>query len=158
LKSEEALDEDAVLSILKFVRIRVTKHRKVILKFLLDSGRPVSHAEINRELPELDRVTLYRTLSAFVEAKIAHQAQGPDGSWRFCAHSVNEKGCPGNHPHFLCTSCGTMICLTGHALERLDVPEGYEVSGKQFVIYGLCAKCKLNLPPQKNKAGDKFSA
>jgi Fe2+ or Zn2+ uptake regulation protein len=37
-----------------------------------------------------------------------------------------------------------MICLTDHALERLEVPEGYEVSGKQFVIYGLCAKCKMD--------------
>ncbi|MDR3353750.1 MAG: transcriptional repressor [Synergistaceae bacterium] len=141
MKCEDELQWSVVLRLLKSARLRVTKHRKAILRSLLESGRPVSHSEINRDLPDLDRVTLYRTLSAFVRAGIAHQVQGPDGSWRFCAHSMKEKGCPGNHPHFLCTACGTMICLTGHTLERLEVPEGYEVSGKQFVVYGLCAKC-----------------
>jgi Fur family ferric uptake transcriptional regulator/Fur family zinc uptake transcriptional regulator len=57
---------------------------------------------------------------------------------------MDGKGCPGNHPHFICTACGTMICLLDRTLGRMDVPDGYEVSGKQFVIYGLCAKCKLD--------------
>ena len=146
LECDDEFSRDVVSGILKSARIRATRHRRTILRFLLDSGHPVSHSEINRELPELDRVTLYRTLAVFVRAGIAHQVQGPDGSWRFCAHSAGGKGCPGNHPHFLCASCGMMICMTDHSLEWLEVPEGYEVSGKQFVIYGLCAKCKSRNP------------
>jgi Fur family ferric uptake transcriptional regulator/Fur family zinc uptake transcriptional regulator len=133
---------DVVLKLLESAAIRATRRRKITLKFLLESDRPVSHADISREHPELDRVTLYRTLALFVNAGIAHQVKSLDGLWRFCAHGADEKGCPGNHPHFFCTSCGTMICLTNYPLERLNVPDGYEVLGKQFVIYGLCDKCK----------------
>jgi Fur family ferric uptake transcriptional regulator/Fur family zinc uptake transcriptional regulator len=142
LALERGICESDVLGFLEYAGLRATRHRKVILRFLLESGRPVSHSEVKGVLPQLDRVTIYRTLAAFVNAGIAHQVQSPDGSWRFCAHRTDGKGCPGNHPHFFCTSCGAMICLTGHALERIDVPEGCEVSGKQFVIWGRCASCR----------------
>jgi Fur family ferric uptake transcriptional regulator/Fur family zinc uptake transcriptional regulator len=92
-------------------------------------------------ISKLDRVTLYRTLENFVENEVAHQIKGTDGVWRFCVHKPSQDGCQGNHPHFLCNVCGKMICLTDNKLVRVDVPEGYEVDGKQFVIYGKCSTC-----------------
>jgi Fur family ferric uptake transcriptional regulator/Fur family zinc uptake transcriptional regulator len=121
--------------------MRITQSRTDILGFLIDAGHPLSHAEIQKAIPGADRVTLYRTLARFAEKEIIHQVAGPDGAWRFCAHPPDRKGCPGNHPHFLCTSCGEMICLTGQNLPRVDVPGGFEVKGKQFVVYGRCPAC-----------------
>ena len=127
--------------LLRTAGLRVTVNRLDILKFLMETGRPMSHSEIQEHLPSLDRVTLYRTLACFVSKEVAHQVQGPDGAWRFCAHEPLTEGCPGNHPHFLCSSCGKMFCLTGHRLPRVEVPEGFAVDGKQFVVYGKCAQC-----------------
>jgi Fur family ferric uptake transcriptional regulator/Fur family zinc uptake transcriptional regulator len=104
----------------------------------------MAHAEIQDALPDMDRVTLYRTLANFVAKEVAHQVQGPDGAWRFCAHPPDTKGCPGNHPHFLCSSCGKMICLTDQSLARVSVPDGYAVCGKQTVVYGKCSNCAGN--------------
>jgi Fur family ferric uptake transcriptional regulator/Fur family zinc uptake transcriptional regulator len=104
----------------------------------------------------MDRVTLYRTLASLVKKCVAHQVQGPDGAWRFCSHRPTDNGCPGNHPHFLCESCGTMICLTDQSLTRVEVPDGYAIAGKQFVVYGKCSGCadiskkKLRKKPRKN--------
>jgi Fur family ferric uptake transcriptional regulator/Fur family zinc uptake transcriptional regulator len=89
----------------------------------------------------LDKVTLYRTLQTLKTYGIVHQVQGLDGVWRFCAHDPESKGCPGDHPHFLCLHCGKMICLTGQRLPRVEVPEGMTVEGKQFVVYGCCSEC-----------------
>jgi Fur family ferric uptake transcriptional regulator/Fur family zinc uptake transcriptional regulator len=133
--------KDALREALRAAGLKVTPLRVEVLSYLTDSARPMSHSEIQAALPGLDKVTLYRTLAAFVEADIAHQVQGTDGTWRFCAHIRDGGGCPGNHPHFLCSSCGIMTCLTDQVMPRVDLPEGYTVSGKQLVIHGKCADC-----------------
>ena len=127
-------------TLLKSAGLRITYNRIEILKFLIERGRPLSHAEVHDALPDMDRVTLYRTLASLVARGVSHQVQGPDGAWRFCSHKPGD-GCPGNHPHFLCSSCGTMTCLTDQRLARVDVPDGYEVEGKQLVVYGICSRC-----------------
>lgn len=102
----------------------------------------MSHSEISAKLTEpLDKVTLYRTLQALKNTAIVHQVQGLDGAWRFCAHDITAAGCPGNHPHFLCIYCGRMTCLPGQSLQRVEVPDGIEVEGKQLVVYGRCTGC-----------------
>lgn len=131
-------------SILKSANLKVTHLRLAVLDFLMQTGVPVSHSDIQAHIPDIDRVTLYRTLASFVEANIVHQVQGLDGAWRFCAHSHTDTEstcCPGNHPHFLCTSCGKMTCLPEQPMSKIDVPNGYKVVGKQFVAYGMCPEC-----------------
>lgn len=123
--------------------VRSTPFREQVLSLLLQRGHPMTHAEIRQALPNTaDRVTLYRTLETLRDAEILHQVQGADGVWRFCAHEPGGEGCPGGHPHFLCLSCGSMVCLMGQSIQRVDVPEDALVQGKQLVVYGLCARCK----------------
>lgn len=133
---------DIVRKLLKEAGLRNTKQRITVLELLLRKGVPLSHAEVSEMLAEpMDKVTLYRTLQTLQSVGIVHQVQGLDGVWRFCAHDPGVEGCPGDHPHFLCLTCGTMQCLTDQSLPRVDVPEGVEVGGKQLVIYGTCADC-----------------
>lgn len=134
--------DDALRIILRANGKRATTQRISVLRYLCESGRPMTHGEILSALPDLDRVTLYRILSAFVETNIAHQVQGSDGAWRFCAHisgDGDEAGCPGGHAHFLCVECGRMECLIDQKMPKVDVPEGTVVHGKQLVVFGLCA-------------------
>lgn len=124
-------------------RVRATPFREQVLSLLLQRGCPMTHAEILQALPDTaDRVTLYRTLETLRDAEILHQVQGRDGVWRFCAHELGGDGCPGGHPHFLCLACGTMVCLMGQDLQRVEVPGDVFIRGKQLVVYGLCASCK----------------
>ena len=132
--------------LLRSAGMKVTPLRLQILGELIDAARPLSHAELTALMPDLDRVTLYRSLTTFVEKDIAHQVQGIDGLWRFCAHADDGHGCPGNHPHFLCTVCGTMTCLTDQRLPRVDVPNECCVDGKQLVAYGVCSQCSKEAP------------
>ncbi len=122
--------------------LRATRQRRLVLNLLLEKGSPLSHGEISSMLEEpLDRVTLYRTLQTLRCASIVHQVQGLDGVWRFCAHDPETKGCPGDHPHFLCLHCGKMFCLIDQRMQRVEVPDGMKVEGKQLVIYGCCKEC-----------------
>jgi len=123
--------------------LRRTKAREAVLSLLRQAERPLAHHEIaaRPETARLDRVTLYRTLGALQRARLVHRVQGVDGVWRFRAHASERVECPGNHPHFLCLSCGAMSCLDGQALPWVSVPEGTEVRGKQLVVYGRCRGC-----------------
>lgn len=123
----------------------------MILELLFAQGSPLSHGEILSRIDEhLDRVTLYRTLETLKKAGIVHQVQGIDGVWRFCAHDEDSSGCPGDHPHFLCLDCGRMFCITDQRMPRVTVPEGIEVEGKQFVVYGRCAECATQISEKRD--------
>lgn len=128
---------------LKDAGLRRTPARIALLGLLLRSERPLAHHEIVAEpaASELDRVTIYRTLSALQEAGLVHGIQGTDGVWRFRANARDVAGCPGDHPHFLCRSCGRMSCLAAQAMPWVEVPPGARVEGKQFLVFGLCTDC-----------------
>ncbi len=90
---------------------------------------------------ELDRVTLYRTLTTLQKAGLVHRVQGREGVWHFCAHMPRADRCPDNHPHFLCVQCGQMRCLTDQSIPYIAIDEGERVTGKQLVASGLCSVC-----------------
>lgn len=135
--------------LLKWAGLKKTKIRLEILESLIWESRPLSHAELSslERLSSLDRVTVYRNLAALQKSGIVHGIMGVDGIWRYCAHDMNQPGCSGNHPHFICLSCKTMICLTGQRLPTVKVPEGYTVSGKRLLVYGYCPACRKKSDP-----------
>jgi Fur family ferric uptake transcriptional regulator len=132
---------DGPRALLKGAGLRVTAVRLDVYSYLLKQGRPLSHQEITTRQRRHDRVTLYRTLNTLRAAGLVHAVQGLEGVWRFCAHRPEYSGCPGNHAHFLCLSCGRMICLPDQKLPYVEVPPEMEVKGKQLLVYGLCASC-----------------
>ena len=132
---------DRTQKLLKEAGIRPTSVRRDVFAYLLHRGLPLSHQEIINRMGHYDRVTLYRTLNTLTGAGLVHAVQGLEGVWRFCAHDPEHRGCPGNHPHFLCLSCGRMICLPDQKLPYVEVPADIEVKGKQLLVYGRCASC-----------------
>ncbi|MBN2797679.1 MAG: transcriptional repressor [Deltaproteobacteria bacterium] len=121
--------------------LRRTAARVLVTERMVAEGRPLTPAGICEALPELDRVTVYRTLASLEGAGLAHKVQGLDGAWRYCIDDSEISGCPGGHPHLLCTRCGAMACLLGQGLPWVAVPEGFAVQGKQLVVHGICASC-----------------
>jgi len=130
--------------------VRATHVRLAVLRSLIRLGHPTSQPDLAR-LPQLeacDRVTLYRTLNLLRSSGLVHTVQGIDGAWRFCAHELDVAGCPGDHPHFLCLSCGRMLCLVGQKLPHIEVPADVQVQGKQLVVYGRCGACAPRVTPK----------
>ena len=122
--------------------IRPTKARAQVLEAIMGAGRSLSHPELAGLLPELDRVTVFRSLKALKASGLLHGIQGLDGVLRYVVNPVGRRGCPGKHPHFLCLECGAMSCLSDQRLPHVRVPEGAEVSGKQYLVYGICPVCR----------------
>lgn len=134
---------ERVRETLRAAGLRRTPARERVLSTVESLAAPVTHGDLaaHPDLADIDEVTLYRTLSTLVEAELVHRVHGLDGAWRYCIQQRDRRGCPGNHPHFLCTSCGSMDCLVDQPLPRVAVPEGSEVLGRQFLVHGRCAAC-----------------
>lgn len=146
MKSRKLLEESG---------LRFTRARDMVLRFLYDVRRPLTHGQIAKGpgMENIDRITLYRTLAALLEAGLLQRVQGKDGVWHFCAPPhPNGAGCPGNHPHFLCTRCGQMRCLIGQSLPWITVDGAERVIGKYLVAYGLCSACATEQESGKQPA------
>lgn len=135
-----------IRQVLRQASLRCTPGREAVLRFLYDSGRPLAHGQIATApgMEGVDRVTLYRTLTALEEARLLHRVQDKDGVWHFCAHPPDGDGCPGNHAHFVCDTCGQIRCLADQSLPWVTVKEGERVFGKQLVVYGICLVCTVD--------------
>ncbi len=122
--------------------------------------RPLSHQEMasHPESRGLDRVTLYRTLTALQRAGLLHRVQGVDGVWRFGGPRPDPGTCGGNHLHFLCLQCEQMSCLTGQPLPWVQGPPGAAIFGKQLLVYGRCAACSRTQPAASPPARPKRRA
>ena len=136
--------EESAGTLLGETGVRRTPVRETVLRKLLDAGAPLSQKDLaaTAGLERVNKVTLYRTLEILANAGIAHRVIGIDGEWRFCSHAPDDGRCAGNHPHFLCLNCGRMACLRDQTMPRVNVPEGYDIEGKQLIVYGICPECR----------------
>jgi len=138
-------------ALLRAAGLRVTPVRLGVLRSLCQTHEVVSADQIVEDLSRSraakgrgrkpDRVTVYRTLNALVDAGIAHRMDPGDRVFRFgltgdhaahvpsagkscgcgpsenCGHPASATGAPRvpdqshGHPHFLCESCGKVECL-----------------------------------------------
>lgn len=123
--------------------LRPTRTREAVLEALLEAGTSLSHAELAARLPSHDKVTVYRSLKALRSSGLLHGVLSLDGVLRYVAHRGEGGPCPGGHAHFLCLGCGSMTCLNDTAMPRVELPAGFRVRGKQFLVYGLCPSCEV---------------
>lgn len=115
-----------------------TPARIAVYATLLAAERPRSHVDIQRELPLLDRVTVYRVLDWLVHEGLAHRVVDATGIWHF-APSVDQAR--SEHAHFHCDRCGQFYCLTETPAPRLTLPPGFIGKKRGLVIGGTCAGC-----------------
>ena len=128
---------------LRAAGLRRTPARVQVLGVLGEIGRPLAHAEIaaRPEIAGIDPITLYRTLATLEQAGLVHRVHGIDGVWRTCAQPMQQRGCPGNHAHFLCGACRAMQCLVDQPMPRVAPPPGASIEARHFVAVGRCADC-----------------
>lgn len=136
-------NEGAVNDILRRKNLSITEGRKKILSLFLASADALTHGDIERKAGEkFDRVTVYRTLQTFVEKGIVHTIPTADNMVLYAlCKDCTEGHHHDDHVHFVCTNCGSTICLDDVVSPRIDLPEGYEAQSVQVVINGICKNC-----------------
>ena len=134
-----------VNDILRKNQLSVTDSRKSILDLFLHSNGALAHADIEKQTGEkFDRVTVYRTLQAFMEKGIIHTIPTSDNSIRYalCKDDCTEGHHHDNHVHFLCNVCGRTTCLDSVTVPEVKLPKGFRPMDSQMIVSGICGQCQ----------------
>ncbi|HTI12017.1 MAG TPA: transcriptional repressor [Puia sp.] len=136
---EKRIDE-----LLKRNQLSVTSGRRKILElFLLQEGA-LSHSDIEKKAGEkFDRVTVYRTLQAFLEKGLIHNIPTADNSIRYalCKDDCTAGHHRDDHVHFICSSCGNTVCLEEVNVPVLKLPKGFVAEQVEVLVNGVCKSC-----------------
>lgn len=131
--------------ILKSSALSLTSGRKTILEIFLSSPNALAHQDIEaRCMEKYDRVTIYRTLQAFLEKGIIHTIPSSDNVTRYavCHDNCIESGHHhDNHVHFTCNCCGNTICLDETEVPSVHLPKGFLAHQINMIVSGLCKSC-----------------
>jgi Fur family ferric uptake transcriptional regulator len=137
-------EQESLRADLRARGLRATPSRLAVLRLLRGAERPVSHADVVDALAAepWNRSTLYRNLTDLVAAGLAGKTELGDHVWRFYDATVHEAG---DHPHFVCTACGAVLCLED-AQVSLRVgkngPRALRESAVEVQVRGLCDRCR----------------
>jgi Fur family ferric uptake transcriptional regulator len=136
---EKKIDE-----LLRKSQLSVTGGRRKILELFLQHDGALSHSDIEKKAGEkFDRVTVYRTLQAFVEKGLIHSIPTSDNSIRYalCKDDCSAGQHRDDHVHFICNSCGNTVCLEEVVVPSIKLPRGYVVQQVEMLVSGVCKSC-----------------
>ena len=123
---------------------RITRARRALLELIERSARPLGPRELQALLGaegvRMDRVSVYRNVTALLELGLLHRGVGSTAV-RPC--SERERRC---HHAIVCTECGSAREFHSGALERAlgEVRRStrYRVRGHVLELRGVCERCQ----------------
>jgi Fur family ferric uptake transcriptional regulator len=125
-------------------QLRQTTCRHAVLDIFIEQNHVgLSENEIESSIKgDFDRVTIYRTLSTFLDSGIIHKVLD-EGSVRYalCSSNCSEEAHQHEHVHFKCTECETTFCMDDIAPVEITLPKGYLKTEANYLIVGTCEGC-----------------
>ena len=124
--------------------IKPTANRLLVLKTLLRASAPMSLVECETELQTLERSSIFRVLTLFVERCIVHSIEDGRGITKYevChCEGHHDHDDDDLHAHFYCERCQRVFCFEDISIPRMPLPAGFEPRSVNFMIKGLCPDC-----------------
>ena len=132
-----------MISRLESKGIRPTANRILVMKTLMGEQNPQSLSNLERKMVSMDKSSIFRTLSLFLEHDVVHAFE--DGRGVLCYELCEEKGACDHHDghiHFYCESCQRSFCMEDIHIPSFELPEGFYPHSISFVIKGECPDCR----------------
>ena len=153
---KQAITTETIEKAFKEYDIRPTALRIMIWREIVSLDFAFALADLEGALPTVDRSTIFRALTLFVEKDLLHTIDDGSGQQKYCichdydhqhedahncddAHRHSHEEC--QHVHLSCTVCGRTFCLRSQKIPRVQVPEGFQVLHTQYLIQGICPHC-----------------
>lgn len=121
--------------------VKATANRILILKALLQAGRPLSLTEIETALESVDKSIISRNLAIFREHHLLHTLSDEDSVRYEVCHCTDEEEDDDRHVHFHCESCGRTFCLEDVPIPAVRCPAGFSVQSVDYLAHGICPEC-----------------
>lgn len=130
--------------------IHLTAIRITILREIMQLDHTFTLADMEERMDTIDKSTLFRTLTLFLQHKLLHEVDNGSGSKLYCRCVCNSKQ-HHSHIHFTCTECGQTFCIKDIDSSQIPCPRNFEVEEINCVMKGLCPECKQKNYTQKDE-------
>lgn len=128
--------------ILNLAGISITPNRILVVRELVGASTPLSLLELETRLDTLDKSSISRVLTVLTGHDVVHALEDGRGVTKYeICHSANHEADDDQHVHFYCTDCRRTYCLTEIEVPRVEVPDGFHVTGVNFMLKGICPNC-----------------
>ena len=137
------MNSQDMISRLESKGIRPTANRILVMKTLMGEQNPQSLSNLERKMVSMDKSSIFRTLTLFLEHDVVHAFE--DGRGVLCYELCEEKGGCDHHDghiHFYCESCQRSFCMEDIHIPSFELPEGFYPHSISFVIKGECPDCR----------------
>lgn len=137
------MNSQDMISRLESKGIRPTANRILVMKTLMGEQNPQSLSNLERKMVSMDKSSIFRTLTLFLEHDVVHAFE--DGRGVLCYELCEEKGACYHHDghiHFYCESCQRSFCMEDIHIPSFELPEGFYPHSISFVIKGECPDCR----------------
>ena len=127
-------------------KIRQTHCRLDILGAFMEAEHALSQPDLEKEMGTThDRVTIYRTLTLFLEKGLIHKVLDDAGAMKYalCPDSCTDHDHDHEHVHFKCVTCGNTICIESVGVPRIQLPAGYQLLERNLLLSGVCKDCNV---------------
>jgi Fur family ferric uptake transcriptional regulator len=136
---------DSLRGVIRDAGLRSTGPRVAVLEHLQTTKVPLSHGELVEALAGhgYDAATIYRNLIDLTRAGLLSRINLGDNVWRFELRGPNKALHP-EHPHFVCTQCGEVTCLSQVRVKLTPAPgstKSVVSSITEILIKGQCTRC-----------------
>ena len=118
------MNSQDMISRLESKGIRPTANRILVMKTLMGEQNPQSLSNLERKMVSMDKSSIFRTLTLFLEHDVVHAFE--DGRGVLCYELCEEKGACDHHDghiHFYCESCQRSFCMEDIHIPSFELPE-----------------------------------
>lgn len=123
--------------------IKPTANRLLVYRALHCASRPLTLADMEELLATVDKSSIFRVLTLFLEHDAVHAFEDGRGvlNYELCT-SDGACNMADGHLHFYCESCRHSFCLDTIKMPQLTLPEGFTPHSLSFVVKGECPNCR----------------
>lgn len=137
------MDNDSIASMLQQAGIKATSNRIIILRTLLKAHKPLSLKDLETILDTIDKSSIFRVLTLFVDHHLLHTVEDGNGVTRYEHCHASADGFDSDiHAHFFCQKCGEVYCLDSMTMPLPVMPDGFQPHTVNYMFKGICPKCQ----------------
>ncbi|MGA7276524.1 MAG: transcriptional repressor [Desulfocapsaceae bacterium] len=132
-------------NLLERAGLDATRNRLHVLEVIGNNHYPLTAADVYKTVERshpVNRVTVYRILDLLVQRRIVERLStgGRAAHFGLAPNEYHQA-----HPHFYCTHCGQMDCLSPESLditsENLEKTFSGEIGRIEIRVDGICRTC-----------------
>lgn len=132
--------------IMRKVNIRPTAIRVVVYEAIQDISDTFSLTDLEDILDEIDKSSIFRTLTLFREHHLIHRVDDGSGFLKYCmCHNHGECESEERHCHFYCKQCQKTYCLEKDIVPEVSLPESFQMQEVNYVAKGICSACSKKI-------------